>query len=63
MLPRISTRNGIITVSGARRRPWPAFIGQQLGVAAAISVLLLVVVALLSWGALRLFNPMKGEPR
>jgi multiple sugar transport system permease protein len=36
-----------------------AFIGQQLGVAAAISVLLLVVVALLSWGALRLSNPMK----
>ena len=26
-------------------------------------VLLLVVVALLSWGALRLSNPMKGEPR
>ena len=40
-----------------------AFVGQQLGVAAAISVLLLVVVALLSWGALRLSNPMKGEPR
>jgi multiple sugar transport system permease protein len=38
-----------------------AFIGQQLGVAAAISVLLLVVVALLSWGALRLSNPMKEE--
>lgn len=38
-----------------------AFIGQQLGVAAAISVLLLVVVALLSWGALRLSNPMKDE--
>jgi multiple sugar transport system permease protein len=36
-----------------------AFVGQQLGVAAAISVLLLVVVALLSWGALRLSNPMK----
>ncbi len=40
-----------------------AFVGQQLGVAAAISVLLLVVVALLSWGALRLSDPMKGEPR
>jgi multiple sugar transport system permease protein len=40
-----------------------AFVGQQLGVAAAISVLLLAVVALLSWGALRLSNPMKGEPR
>ena len=36
-----------------------AFVGQQLGVAAAISVLLLVVVAVLSWGALRLSNPMK----
>jgi multiple sugar transport system permease protein len=40
-----------------------AFIGQQLGVAAAISVLLLVVVGALSWAALRLSNPMKGEPR
>lgn len=40
-----------------------AFVGQQLGVAAAISVLLLVVVAALSWGALRLSNPMKGEAR
>jgi multiple sugar transport system permease protein len=38
-----------------------AFVGQQLGVAAAVSVLLLVVVALLSWGALRLSNPMKDE--
>ena len=38
-----------------------AFVGQQLGVAAAISVLLLVVVAGLSWGALRLSNPMKGD--
>jgi multiple sugar transport system permease protein len=38
-----------------------AFVGQQLGVAAAISVLLLVVVAALSWGALRLSNPMKNE--
>ena len=40
-----------------------AFVGQQLGVAAAVSVLLLVVVALLSWAALRLSNPMKGEPK
>jgi multiple sugar transport system permease protein len=36
-----------------------AFVGQQMGVAAAISVLLLIVVAALSWGALRLSNPMK----
>jgi multiple sugar transport system permease protein len=40
-----------------------AFVGQQLGVAAAISVLLLLVVAALSWGALRLSNPMKGDAR
>ena len=40
-----------------------AFVGQQLGVAAAISVLLLGVVALLSWGALRLSNPMKSDQR
>jgi multiple sugar transport system permease protein len=40
-----------------------AFVGQQLGVAAAISVLLLVVVALLSWGALRLSNPMQDDHR
>jgi multiple sugar transport system permease protein len=38
-----------------------AFIGQQLGVAAAVSVLLLVVVAALSWGALRLSNPLKDS--
>ena len=38
-----------------------AFVGQQLGVAAAISVLLLAVVALLSWGALRLSNPLKND--
>ena len=38
-----------------------AFVGQQLGVAAAISVLLLVVVALLSWDALRLSNPLKND--
>lgn len=36
-----------------------AFVGQQMGVAAAVSVLLLVVVAGLSWGALRLSNPLK----
>ena len=36
-----------------------AFVGQQLGVAAAVSVLLLAVVAMLSWAALRLSNPMK----
>ena len=40
-----------------------AFVGQQLGVAAAISVLLLLVVAVLSWGALRLSNPMKSDQR
>ncbi len=40
-----------------------AFVGQQLGVAAAVSILLLLVVALLSLGALRLSNPMKGEPK
>jgi multiple sugar transport system permease protein len=38
-----------------------AFIGQQLGVAAAVSVLLLVVVAALSWGALRLSDPLKDS--
>lgn len=38
-----------------------AFVGQQLGVASAISVLLLAVVALLSWGALRLSNPLKHD--
>lgn len=37
-----------------------AFVGQQMGVAAAVSVLLLVVVAALSWAALRLSNPMKA---
>ena len=36
-----------------------AFVGQQMGVAAAVSVLLLMVVATLSWGALRLSNPLK----
>jgi multiple sugar transport system permease protein len=38
-----------------------AFIGQQMGVAAAVSVLLLLVVAGLSWAALRLSNPMKAS--
>ena len=38
-----------------------AFVGQQLGSAAAISVLLLAVVAGLSWVALRLSNPLKEE--
>ncbi|MBV7455703.1 sugar ABC transporter permease [Acidovorax sp. sif1233] len=38
-----------------------AFVGQQLGVAAAISVLLLVVVAVLSWIALRISNPLDNE--
>jgi len=36
-----------------------AFVGQQLGVAAAVSVLLLVVVMALSMLALRLSNPLK----
>ncbi len=36
-----------------------AFVGQQMGVAAAVSVLLLVTVAGLSWGALKLSNPLK----
>jgi multiple sugar transport system permease protein len=40
-----------------------AFIGQQLGVASVVSVLLLLVVALLSWAALRLSNPLKDDPR
>lgn len=38
-----------------------AFVGQQLGVAAAISVLLLVVVAGLSWVALRISNPLDNR--
>ena len=38
-----------------------AFVGQRLGSAAAISVLLLLVVASLSWLALRLSNPLKDE--
>ncbi len=38
-----------------------AFVGQQLGVAAAVSMLLLGVVLLLSWVALRLSNPLKDE--
>jgi multiple sugar transport system permease protein len=36
-----------------------AFISQRLGSAAAISVMLLLVVALLSWGALKLSNPLR----
>ena len=40
-----------------------AFVGQRLGTAAAISVLLLVVVAGLSWLALRLSNPLKDDQR
>lgn len=40
-----------------------AFIGQRLGSAAAISVLLLLVVVALSWLALRLSNPLKGRDR
>jgi multiple sugar transport system permease protein len=38
-----------------------AFVGQRLGSAAAISTVLLVVVAALSWFALRLSNPLKPE--
>lgn len=38
-----------------------AFISQRLGSAAAISVLLLAVVAILSWGALKLSNPLKEK--
>lgn len=38
-----------------------AFVGQQLGVAAAISVLLLVVVAALSFAALRISNPLDAK--
>jgi multiple sugar transport system permease protein len=38
-----------------------AFISQRLGSAAAISVLLLMVVALLSWWALKLSNPLKDR--
>jgi multiple sugar transport system permease protein len=40
-----------------------AFVSQRLGSAAAISVLLLIVVALLSMAALRLSNPLKQEDR
>jgi multiple sugar transport system permease protein len=40
-----------------------AFVGQRLGTAAAISVLLLLVVAALSWAALRLSNPLKEGER
>jgi multiple sugar transport system permease protein len=38
-----------------------AFVGQQLGVASAISIILLVVVMSLSWFALRLSNPLKTD--
>ena len=38
-----------------------AFISQRLGSAAAISVMLLMVVALLSWWALKLSNPLKDK--
>lgn len=38
-----------------------AFVGQQLGVASAISVLLLIVVMLLSLLALRISNPLKSQ--
>jgi multiple sugar transport system permease protein len=40
-----------------------AFVGQRLGTAAAISVLLLLVVAALSWAALRLSNPLREGER
>ena len=40
-----------------------AFVGQRLGSAAAISVLLLFFVAALSWLALKLSNPLKGDER
>jgi multiple sugar transport system permease protein len=38
-----------------------AFVGQQLGLAAAISLLLLVVVVALSWFALKLSNPLDEQ--
>jgi multiple sugar transport system permease protein len=38
-----------------------AFIGQKLGAASAISVLLLVVVMVLTWLALRMSNPLKSN--
>ncbi|HYG06326.1 MAG TPA: sugar ABC transporter permease [Stenotrophomonas sp.] len=40
-----------------------AFVSQRLGSAAAVSVLLLAVVGLLTWGALRLSNPLREGPR
>jgi multiple sugar transport system permease protein len=40
-----------------------AFVSQRLGSAAAISVLLLAVVAALSWAALSLSNPLRDEER
>jgi multiple sugar transport system permease protein len=38
-----------------------AFVGQQLGLAAAISLLLLIVVISLSWFALKLSNPLDEQ--
>ena len=38
-----------------------AFIGQKLGAASAISVLLLVVVMVLTWLALRMSNPLRSN--
>jgi len=38
-----------------------AFVGQQLGVAAAVSVLLLIVVTVLSLAALKLSNPLQEK--
>ena len=40
-----------------------AFVSQRMGSAAAISLLLLMVVVILSWFALRLSNPLKDEER
>ena len=38
-----------------------AFIGQKLGAASAISVLLLAVVMVLTWLALRMSNPLNDN--
>ena len=40
-----------------------AFIGQKLGAASAISVLLLAVVMLLTWLALRMSNPLADNDK
>ena len=40
-----------------------AFIGQKLGAASAISVLLLIVVMLLTWLALRMSNPLSSADK